>query len=127
MAQISDMYACDHCDQFFKTERALIRHKDRETSSKFCCDKCNRRFKNGVILEDHKSRCTGEKSASSKGVKRKKKTLVMKKSKKIVKKKSGSDENKSGQCCPLCFRVFTMVTRYDQHLELHKVSFFLIL
>ena len=123
LAQITDMYPCDHCDQHFKTERALIRHKERETSSKFCCEKCNRRFKTEVILEDHKSRCTGgESSTGKRGPKKKKKQpLVLKRMKKSVKaKKSFSDENKAGQVCPLCFRIFTMPTRFEQHMELHK-------
>ena len=120
LAQITDMYPCDHCDQHFKTERALIRHKERETSSKFCCEKCNRRFKTEVILEDHKSRCTGgESSTGKRGPKKKKKQpLVLKRMKKSVKaKKSFSDENKAGQVCPLCFRVFTMPTRFEQHTK----------
>ena len=132
LTQIStaDMYCCDHCNQHFKTERALLRHKDQVTSSKYCCEKCNRRFKLEVILEDHKTKCTGSSSNASKKGRKKKKTLLVltkKSSRKsggsATKKRLVSDENKAAtesQICPLCFLVFTMTTRFEHHMELHK-------
>ena len=130
LTQITDdMYCCDHCNQHFKTERALLRHKDQITSSKYCCDKCNRRFKLEVILEDHKTKCTGSANASKKSRKKKKalSASLTKKSRKqgggsATKKSLVSDENKAAesQTCPLCFLVFTMNTRFEHHMELHK-------
>jgi len=115
-------YSCNHCDRRFKTERALRRHEDQEVFDKTKCSKCKKKFNSTVILKSHEDKCSGVALSSDAPSKKRRKAasiLVKKRSKKsrILNEKDPVQFDKT---CPVCFRVFAMTTRFDQHMELHK-------
>lgn len=115
-----DFYSCSHCSKKFKTQRALQRHKEYEASnSKWKCEKCGKKFKNDIILKTHKcSRIPAMNVELKTGKKRKKRGTINR----IVKREKITEnpEDAKKEYCHLCFRDFTMQTRFEQHMELHK-------
>lgn len=121
--QDSDFYSCNHCSRKFKTLRALQRHKDYEASnSKWKCLKCGKKYKTEIIYKTHKcstSASNTEVKTVASGVKKRKKRGSIKRIVKRIKTSADENEDKK-EYCHLCFRDFTMQTRFEQHMDLHK-------
>lgn len=101
----------------------------REITSKLNCNKCGRKFRNEIIWQSHQDKCTGTKTEDQTGVKirRKRNSATTNKSAPKSKKakteldgNSGVLSDKEIQYCHLCFREFTMSTRFELHMELHR-------
>ena len=92
----SEFYKCDHCDKSFKTLRA----KDR------CSENCQQKSSKKEALDPLGPPLL-------KAAKKRRKRVVLN----SKPKKAKSEIIKR---CSLCFKEFAMITRYQQHMALHK-------
>ena len=95
----SDFYKCGHCDKSFKTLRA----KER------CSENCQQK---SSMKEELVNINQIELAPLKAGKKRRKRVVLNSKPKKA--------KGETIKKCSLCFKEFAMITRYEQHMELHK-------